>query len=145
MSPIILTRGHVFEMGTFGELRMPDGFSCYTCERPWQGNRTRESCIPPGVYELRQRNSDLTRRLTNGRYSHAWEVQAVPERSAILIHPGNSIEDTEGCILPGKTFGCWDGLWTVAHSQKAFDQLMKAMGGADSWTLEIRYAHPAYP
>ena len=44
---------------------------------------------------------------------HQWEVadlkkaglnpilSAVPARAGILIHPGNSVYDTKGCILPG--------------------------------------------
>lgn len=144
MRPIILTRGHGFDMGTFGSLHMPDGFGCVTAERPWQGNKVRQSCIPPGVYTMRQRNSEVVRRTTGGRYTKGWEIQDVPERSFIMFHPGNTIDDTEGCILPGESFSAWNNMWTVANSQATFDRLMKVLGGADEWTIEIRYFFPEY-
>jgi len=100
MERIILTRGHGFEMGTPGRLEMP-GFECHTMERPWHGNRVSESCIPPGVYPLRKRRSEVVRQASGGRYPEGWEVQDVPGRTFIMIHPGNTIDDSEGCILPG--------------------------------------------
>lgn len=149
MSPIILTRGHAFEMGTFGKWHMPDGFECCICEPPWKGNKIGQSCIPPGVYTLERRNSEVVRRTTGGRYTKGWEVTDVPGRSWVMIHPGNVIEDTEGCLMPGDEFGGWttpNGYrWAVLHSHKAFDQLMSVLGGADSWTLQIRYMNPEYP
>lgn len=149
MSPIVLTRGHAFDMGTFGRLAMPDGFSCVVCERPWQGNKRRLSCIPPGTYELAMRRSEVVRATTGGKFSKGWEVTGVPERDHIMLHPGNTIDDTEGCLLPGESFGGWtvedEYRWAVTHSQRAFERLMSVLGGADSWTLEIRYAFPEYP
>lgn len=142
---IILTRGHGFNMGTFGSLHMPDGFGCVTVERPWQGNKVSQSCIPQGVYKMRQRNSEVVRRTTGGRYAKGWEVVGVPERTFIMFHPGNSIDDTEGCIMPGREFSAWDGKWTVTNSQDTFDKLMKVLGGADEWDLDVRYFFPEYP
>lgn len=145
MNTVILTRGHGFDMGTFGRLIVPGGFECFTCERPWLGNRVSESCIPPGVYDLAMRNSEVVRRTTGGRYSRGWEVTGVDGRTYIMFHPGNTLDDSEGCILPGESLSAWDGKWAVTNSQGTFDRLMKVLGGAENWTLEIRYFFPEYP
>lgn len=145
MERLLLTRGHGFEMGTPGRLRLPGGFNCYTMERPWLGNKVSESCIPPGVYPLRYRNSEVVRRTTGGRYSKGWEVADVPGRTFIMFHPGNTIDDTEGCILPGYALSAWDGLWTVTKSRDTFDHVMRVLGGRDEWEIDIRYFFPEYP
>lgn len=141
---ILLTRGHGFNMGTFGQLSMP-GFDCHTLERPWLGNRKSESCIPPGVYTCRLRNSEVVRETTGGTFSKGWEVTGVHGRTWIMIHPGNTIDDTAGCILPGDAFSAWDGMWTVTNSRDTFRALMDALSRADEWRLDIRYFQPEYP
>lgn len=69
-------------------------FTCVSLELPWQDNRKRVSCIPTGMYACekvwRRRGLEYT-----------FEVTSVPNRSSILIHVGNTVADTQGCILLG--------------------------------------------
>lgn len=148
MGRILLTRGHGFEMGTPGKLAVPavpDAPTFVTMERPWKDNMVYVSCIPPGIYPLRKRTSEVVRRASNGQYARGWEVCDVPGRTYIMIHPGNSIEDTEGCILPGEYFSAWDGRWTVTNSRGAFHVLMDALSSRDEWEIDVRYFDPEHP
>ena len=70
---------------------------CYTLENPWEDNARNVSCIPDGDYEVVPYSS--------AKYQHSFEILDVPGRDAILIHQGNTIKDTLGCILVGESLG----------------------------------------
>jgi hypothetical protein len=69
---------------------------CLTLELPWLENKPEISCIPPGLYPCARHESQ--------KFGRVWMLQNVPARSAILIHAGNTIKDTQGCILAGRSF-----------------------------------------
>lgn len=87
---------------TFGVLVLDNGWTCQTLERPWLGNRRNESCIP---------TSDMNEPFAIGEYTviphkspsrgDCFAVLDVPNRTDILIHAGNTVDDTQGCILVG--------------------------------------------
>lgn len=64
-------------------------------------------------------------------------VENVPGFEGIRIHPGNTAEDTDGCILVGRTKGT---TW-ISESRAAFndlfDKIKKALDAGDTVTLEI--------
>ena len=74
------------------------GRICYTLERPWRDNRLCISHIPPGEYSVRP---DRRRGSQKFRFS---DLETRP-RSAIEIHAGNVVEDTQGCIMVGSDVG----------------------------------------
>ena len=80
------------ELTTLGELYVQDEKMGYTLELAWKDNQTSKSRIKPGEYYAFFR--------TESRI----ELIDVPGRSHIQIHKGNRRKDTEGCILPGKSF-----------------------------------------
>lgn len=82
--------------GTFGTLTFRSRPLCVTCELPWFRNAPRVSCVPNGLYACAPH--------TGERYKEVWRLLNVPNRSSILIHAGNTINDTEGCILVGRAF-----------------------------------------
>ena len=108
---LLLKRTHDNGIRTLGIARCGDNYF-YTLERPWKGNERYKSCIPPGQYRL----SKYMR--SSGKWSYA--VHDVPGRSSILIHVGNDVEDTSGCILPGMRPHT-DG---VLDSRVAMDKLL---------------------
>ena len=61
----------------------------------------------------------------------------VPNFEGVRIHTGNTANDTEGCILVGKSKG-YD---FVGGSRKAYDELMERIKG-QKVTLEIRRDEP---
>jgi hypothetical protein len=79
--------------GTNGDLLLKGERVCSTIELPWKNNAARMSCIPEGKYELRKRYSP--------RFGNHFILMDVPNRSFILIHPGNvALLDLKGCIAP---------------------------------------------
>ena len=127
---VILKRFRSDAQGTFGELSMNGKHLCYTCEDPWNDNKPGESCIPAGGYDCVPHSGTL--------YKNVWEVTKVPGRSAILIHNGNTIRDTRGCILVGDTLGEVDHLPAVLNSRNTLDLLRGRLPG--SFYLQIEEA-----
>ena len=84
---------------------------CVTLEDPWLGNETNISCIPEGEYIVEAFNGN--------KFKNVWKLQDVKDRTDILIHAGNTVKDTHGCILVGSTF---NGN-TISNSQSALDFL----------------------
>lgn len=110
--------------GTFGESILPSGRKLYSVERPWLGNQNNVSCIPEGVYRLGWRRSEVVERSTNGEFLEGWEVQGVPGRSLIMLHPGNWPHNFEGCIGHGTRYGMLSDKLAVLNSLAAFRLLM---------------------
>lgn len=79
--------------GTFGFLEYLDNTLCNTLEEMWRNNQHKISCIPDGKYLCTKHDSE--------KHPQSWEVNGVPNRQSILIHTGNTLADTEGCILVG--------------------------------------------
>ena len=68
-----------------------------TLERPWVFNERKISCIPSGTY--------LVKRHISPKFGQCFKIQDVQGRSDILIHSGNVVSDTIGCVLVGLTKG----------------------------------------
>lgn len=115
MLNITLKRICSSDKGTFGVLINDMIPICVTCELPWKNNQKKISCIPVGTYQCKPYSSD--------KYPDVWEVTGVPNRDAILIHKGNTINDIQGCILVGQSFGMLKGLPAVLNSGVIFTSL----------------------
>jgi len=121
-----------------GKLILPDGWSCFTLERPWEQNQQNISCIPEGIYQLGMRSSSIVQRTSGGEFNKGYEIQNVLNRTFIMIHPGNYIRNSKGCILPGKniSYSNKEGLM-VTHSRDTFRNLMKRLSEHDDWQIDI--------
>ena len=86
-----------------------------TLELPWLGNRRRVSCIPCGEYVME--------RIESPKFGEVYEIQGVENRSEILIHKGNNVDDTSGCILVGSSRVGGD----LYGSRVAFDDMMRLL------------------
>ena len=131
--------------GTFGCLSIGEA-RLYTLERPWLGNERSVSCIPEGVYTMGLRTSPVVQRTSRGSHPQGWEIEDVPGRTFIMIHPGNYVRNSEGCVLIGKGFS-WSGPEgpMVTHSQDSFVVFMDLMESRESWTIDIRNKGVQYP
>lgn len=119
MSFLTLKRCHEVDQTTFGVLIHKDHPICVTLEPSWEKNAHDISCIPSGKYEIRKR--------TSGKFGEHLILIGVPERSEILIHRGNSREDTHGCILVGKSFDKQGNQSIISGSSIAMQYLLILM------------------
>lgn len=100
---------------TLGQLFVNGRFDCYTVEDPVRDAGTKvhaKTAIPEGRYRVVVTHSP--------RFGRDLPLlQDVPNFEGIRIHPGNTAEDTAGCILPGLARTPKG----VAQSRAAFEQL----------------------
>lgn len=123
---------------TIGSLSVDGDFRCWTCEdavREIKGKPVAdwkvpgETAIPYGTYAVQVTFSQRFQKLMP-------LLIAVPGFTGVRIHPGNTANDTEGCILVGRDRYAK----SVGHSIMAFAPLFAElqhalqMGGV---TLEI--------
>ena len=98
---------------TLGVLHVPGAGEFATIERPWLNNKPNVSCIPEGVYQCVPHNGN--------KFKNVWCLENVVDRSAILIHVGNFVDDVIGCIAVGKTLSTEK--YMVLNSGDAIDEL----------------------
>jgi hypothetical protein len=118
--------------GTMGTLEGP-GLEkpLFTLEEPWKSNKRRISCIPAGTYKCKPHAWGADK--AKFHFQEVWEVTNVPDRKAILMHAGNTLADTEGCILVGLEAG----IFRVNHSRPAINKLRQIIGNKE-FTLTIQ-------
>lgn len=145
METIILERFAYAPDGTFGRLTLPDGWQCFTVERPWKANAVGESCIPEGTYRLHHRQSPVIDRTTGGDYRAGWEVADVPDRTYIMVHPANWPDDVEGCIGVGDDYRVISGRNAVANSRATFKALMRRVVTSHEWRIVVQPYRIEYP
>jgi hypothetical protein len=130
---------------TLGMLRHePSGWTCCTLELPWVDNKNRRSCIPPGLGE--ELITYKVRRHESPRYGECLWLPGVRGRSEILIHAGNYVSDTFGCILVGAQFTDLDGdsLTDVTSSRRTLGVLLQEIDG-EELELNIEWADTPEP
>jgi hypothetical protein len=121
-----LVRKWPTEKSTVGELYIDGTFECYTLEdvdrlSRGQAKIPHKTAVPTGSYEVR-----LTHSPRFGRILPL--LVDVPGFEGVRIHPGNTPEDTDGCILPGRL----RGPDSVAESRSAFDALYEKLAEAEA-------------
>ena len=127
---IEVIRTHRSPDATAGELYVDGKFVCYTLEDAIRKAKIKGiTAIPAGTYDviinMSTRFKCLMPLLLN-----------VPDYEGVRIHPGNTPEDTEGCILVGSNMRS-DGRF-VSESVKAYTKLFAMMTAAkDKITITI--------
>ncbi len=122
---------------TQGSLYVNGVFACYTLEdvdrkleEAGKGKIYGETAIPRGKYKVVLDYSQRFKRIMP-------HVLGVPGFSGIRIHPGNTIADTDGCILVGVVRAGN----SVLNSKTAYERLMILLEDAtardEDLTLEV--------
>jgi hypothetical protein len=133
MEPVVeIVRLEESREGTFGALRLNKELVCATLEPQDRLNATDVSSIPAQQYRCLRTRSP--------RFGETFEVADVPGRSAVLLHPGNTRDDTRGCILLGTAWGRVPAGRGVTASRAAFKDFMDRLAGHDAFRLTI-YEH----
>ena len=117
------------ESGTFGVLKVNKSVFCVTLEPPDLENRRNVSSIPAQQY--------LMQRVVSPKYGETFEVTGVPDRDHVLLHPGNIVTHTEGCILLAEHYGKLKGNRAVLNSGQTFREFMVLLDGYDTAHLTI--------
>lgn len=128
-----LYRTNEFGGATIGVLSVDDAPVCLILERAWRDNERNVSCIPAGGYAVQTGHK-------SPRFGWCWKIIDVPDRTDILFHPGNTEDDTLGCLLPGSAIGEMDEKLAVLGSKTAFTRLREITGIAEDEvrTLPLR-------
>jgi len=111
-----------------GVLLIDDMFYCYTLELPYLDNQKNISCIPNGLYLIKNYKSK--------KHGRCLAVPSVYNRSGILMHKGNRPADTQGCILVGKGLANNDDLKDSKIAMNGLLDLFYEMG-VNSTSLEV--------
>lgn len=126
---ITLTRLQYNGTHTVGVLKVgKDVF--YTIERPWLQNQVNVSCIPEGFYTFKPHGW----RGEPVKFERVWEIEDVPDRSAILLHVSNYVQDVHGCV--GVGMGLNTSQKMVTNSNKAISRL-RSLIGAQGGIIEV--------
>ena len=116
---------------TIGTLFVDGEQLCYTLEDVVREQKVyAQTAIPAGRYRVQVTMSPRFKRMLP-------LLHDVPNYSGVRIHPGNTAEDTEGCILPGMTNPT---PFSVGRSREAFELLMQKLEGQDEIWLTIENA-----
>lgn len=106
----------------------------------WKNNLHDVSCIPQGLYNISRADTPT--------HKDIFIVHNVPNRTGILIHPGNYASvvningvphlDSDGCYMPG--FGYDKTTPMIKNSVAAMDYLRDNI--KDNFALEVRFNLP---
>lgn len=121
---LLLERTERFPDVTLGKLSIDGAFECYTLEDPVPPDGKKvagRTAIPKGLYPVTitwsprfQRDLPL--------------IHYVPGFSGVRIHAGNTVRDTEGCVLVGQSRDLSSG--SIGRSQKALAALQPKLEAA---------------
>lgn len=105
--------------GTVGVLISDTLPVLYTLELPYKNNEPYKSCIPTGRYRMNN--------IVSPALGYVVGLSQVKNRSAILIHAGNTIADTAGCILVGRKALLTCSAYELQSSAEALQMLRAAL------------------
>lgn len=117
---------------SIGLLAVNGSFQCFTVEDEKRAVKVKkETRIPEGIYEVVFRTEGSHHEKYKLKYgaNHygMLHIINVPNFQFILIHIGNTDEDTEGCLLVGESL---HSNFTVSGSTIAYEKLYKLVADA---------------
>ena len=113
--------------GTHGVLSYDKNVICHTLELPWKYNAKNQSCVPAGHYTAFKAHSP--------KFGEVVYVKSVPDREGILIHVGNTLKDTRGCILVGTDVSGYE----LLNSRPAMSRLLRSLPTEFVFAIKEKY------
>ncbi len=142
---ITVNRFHANGQATLSLVAVNGRFACFGLEdAPRRIKIPGQTRIPAGSYRVTLRRTGGFHGRYGARFAHFHQgmlwVQDVPGFEYILIHCGNSPDDTAGCLLLGAGASAAPGAFTLQASARAYTQLYQAVAGcAAAGNLTIDY------
>lgn len=140
-------RFHSNEDATLGLMFIDDEFSCFTLEDEFRAKKVMgETRIPAGEYKIgfRSVGGHHARYGSKFKSMHKGmlELKDVPNFKYILIHIGNTDEDTAGCLLIGDSASSTvSGEGSIGNSTSAYKRvypvIASALENGESVTINI--------
>lgn len=118
---------------TLSALTAGKQFICFVIE---DGNRTvkvpGDTRIGAGRYEVKPRKEGKFFNLYSKKFGHEFvpHLQDVPNFTFILIHIGNTVKDTRGCLLVGESAQLFKKDFVLTGSTIAYKKLYEGLKGA---------------
>ena len=113
---------------TLGVLDYGVSIPLFTLEDQYQekGKVKGETCIPTGIHPLRYRQV-LSPKTVSYRKKFPWftwhiEIDEVPGFDFTYVHIGNDDDDTDGCVLLGKTADLKPSNGFIGESTQAYKE-----------------------
>lgn len=132
---MVLDRCWLTARATVGKLSVDGVFRCFTLEDryrpPPEPKVPKQTCIPVGTYLV-----VLTKSPRFGRVMP--RLVDVPGFQGILIHPGNTPEDTDGCILLGLHRFPDHVTESMSAYASLFAELVVASARGEEITIDVR-------
>jgi len=130
---LVVKRAEAGTIATLGALCEGDDFLCWTLEDPVRDQKIAgDTAIPYGKYRV---EVDWSPRF----HTYLPILRDVPNFDGVRIHPGNTTEDTAGCLLVGEELV--DGEARLLRSRAAFEKLFAKIQATllsgDSVTIEF--------
>ncbi len=115
---------------TIGEMYIDDVLVCNTLEdQPNTKKIYAETRIPAGTYEIKFRKEGKFHRQYSERFKEfhvgMLHITNIPGFEYVLIHVGNTDEDTAGCLLVGVAKG-----WELEKSTDTYKKVYKEIAAA---------------
>lgn len=134
---MVLKRKLYCKDGVFGELQFhgTEAVYCLTLEHAFlQPDGTYKPGVAVGEYKCIRG----THRLEHMDHDFlAFELQKVPDRTQVLIHPGNYNQDSKSCILIGKEPPLSEKNKMISNSQDTFKNFMQLQSAVSEFILTI--------
>lgn len=126
-----LIRKYFRETYTIGELFINDNYFCDTLEDKVRDKKIKDvTAIPYGTYQVIVNKSPKMKR-------DLPRLVNVPNYEGILIHRGNTADDTSGCILVGENKVKGKVINSTKYEIRLVEILKQAISAGDSITIEI--------
>jgi hypothetical protein len=128
---------------TLGKLLIDGNFECYTLEDEYRAKKVfGETRIPAGEYQITLRKEGLfheryLKRFPLWHVGMLW-VRNVPGFEYILIHCGNTDDDTAGCLLLGEKIDKWTLVNSTGAYENAYKQIAAALLIGEKVTIEYQ-------
>ncbi len=126
--------------GRISSIYVNGDYICKSLELPYKDNTPYVSSIPLGTYTVSKSQ------FWGGKHKgkKCLRFDSVPNRSGILVHSANLIDELHGCIAPGlavlEHFN-----YSAMYSRKAFNLLCDAVDTVNEWEILSNEKNEVFP